>query len=86
VTRTVTVSGKVMIAKPAVASSEPPTAGLAAMVLTMQVLAPGDPELGIGSGGPKVHPGMVQLRLLPVWLDVAGASTIAVAALQSLMP
>jgi hypothetical protein len=45
--------------------------------LITQVLAPGEPALGIGSGGPKVQPGAEQVRMLPVSAEVAAASVKA---------
>ena len=43
---------------------------LLATTLTAQTLVGVLAEFGIGSGGPKRHPTLVQLRLLPVWVEV----------------
>lgn len=75
VTRTVTVRGSVWVAAPVMALRLPDTAGLAAIVLMTHVLAPGEPAFGIGSGGPNVQPGDVQVRLLPVSVEVVAART-----------
>ena len=81
-TWTVTRSGSVWVALPVTVLSVPPAGGLAAIALTMHVLAAGEPPLGIGSGGPNRQPGAEQLRLLPVSTEVAAASVKALLTLH----
>ena len=62
------VSGRLMSDAPVEQSAVP--AALLATRLITQTLVGVLAGLGIGSGGPKRHPALVQLRLLPVCVEV----------------
>ena len=63
---------------------EDPTA-LAAMTLMMHVLVAADAVFGIGRGGPKRQSALVQVRLLPVSVEVRLASVRSVALQHTLV-